>query len=136
MLALRALRQAVQLDPDNRDIRNAYDKLHKDVTIQQEKDKLRFKGFLLVNRGHDGRLSSADDTLNIPHQQPSMSVAEAYTQLQDMESAAARHYDSGLLAESAELRETVNRIRGEIDQYVHSQKKSRAGSRCSQVSQR
>jgi hypothetical protein len=53
---------------------------------------------------------------------PRMSVEEAYVQLLDMDSTAARHYDSGLYAEAAELREQVEKIRREIDMYVMSQK--------------
>lgn len=90
---------------------------------QKEKDNAAFKGFLGPDRyrgvDSDPQPSSRD---NSPH----MSVGEAYIQLQDMESVAARHYDSGLYAEAEDLRSTVARVRAEVDQFV-------AGHRCSKV---
>ena len=51
-----------------------------------------------------------------------MTIEQAYTKLQDLESVASRHYDSGLHLEAAELRQHIERTRMELDDYVLSQR--------------
>lgn len=124
LLALEALKRAAELEPDDAQIRNEYNRLRNDVKVQIEKDKARFRGFLQSVRP---ATHSADTVKSEWYTGPSMSVTEAYEKLQDMESAAARHYASGLYSESAELMATVEKLRGEVDHYVASQRR-RKGS--------
>ena len=46
MLALKALKRAVEIDPADKKIRKAYEKLSNEVEKQKKSDSATFKGFL------------------------------------------------------------------------------------------